>query len=158
SSPTRISSPTLGCSMVRCLPRSARKRRLHPAVEEPGDDESRPDDEAEEAEQVHRRALADAFLPELAEIRHHAEGEKREDEEDATEAVRLVHRGFHPGEVLRPGDESKQQDEREGDDVADDELGEALPDLADARPIARALVDARRPDVGEDESPDADED
>src|SRR4051812_12962621 len=48
--------------------RSARERRLHAAEEHPGDHETHPDDEPEEADHVDRRELADPLLPELPEV------------------------------------------------------------------------------------------
>src|SRR5690348_11847377 len=107
-----ISSPTFGADVTSAFifiwfivvsSWSTGHRRLHAGEEQPRNDEAHPDDESEQAHQVHGGELADAFLPELAEIRHHADGEEREHEEDAAEHVRLTHRRLHLAHRLRRG-------------------------------------------------------
>ena len=50
--------------------------------EQPRDEQPKPDDEAEQAHHIDDGQSADAFLHELAEVRHHADGEEGEQEED----------------------------------------------------------------------------
>src|SRR6266446_5567481 len=81
--------------LLHCLSSSeltGYQRRLDPAEENPGNDQACPDDEAEQAHHIDRGELADAFLPELSEVGHHPDGEKRQDEKDTAEAVRFAHR------------------------------------------------------------------
>src|ERR1700740_754632 len=77
------------------------QRRPDPARENPGNDQSCPDDEAEQAHHIDRGELADAFLPELSEVGHHADGEKSQNEKDAAEGVRLAHRRLDLGHQPR---------------------------------------------------------
>ena len=46
--------------------------------EQPRDEQPKPDDEAEQAHHIDDGQFADAFLHELAEVRHHADGEEGE--------------------------------------------------------------------------------
>ena len=55
--------------------------------EQPRDEQPKPDDEAEQAHHIDDGQSADAFLHELAEVRHHADGEEGEQEEDDAERV-----------------------------------------------------------------------
>jgi hypothetical protein len=52
------------------------ERRLDAAEEEPGDQQPDPDNKAEQAHQIDRGELADAVLPELAEVGEDADREK----------------------------------------------------------------------------------
>ena len=60
--------------------------------------------------------------------------------------------------MLRCGADCEKQNHEKRDDVADHELRETKPHLAEARAVAVALFDARGPNVCEHEGPDADED
>ena len=55
--------------------------------EQPRDEQPKPDDEAEQAHHIDDGQSADSFLHELAEVRHHADGEEGEQEEDDAERV-----------------------------------------------------------------------
>src|SRR5437773_1851710 len=134
------------------------QRRLNPAEENPGNDQACPDDEAEQAHHIDRGELADALLPELSEVGHHPDGEKRQDEKDAAEAVRFAHRRLDLGHQRRRRSQSKKQNHQKCHHVADDEFREAVPDLAGFSPVAFAHLDMGGPDVGKDEGPDADKD
>src|SRR6476660_3923682 len=137
---------------------TARQRWLDPAVEQPGNDQSDPDDEAEQAHHIDSGELADAFLPQLPEIGHHADREERQHKDDAAEGIGLAHRRLDLAHERRRRCQGEEQDQEEGHDISDDELGEALPDLAGPRRAARGLLDAGGPDIGQDERPYADED
>ena len=68
---------------------------FHAGEKEEGNHQAHPDNKAEQAEQIHRRKLADAFLPKLSEVGHHANREKRHNEKDAAEGIGFDHRGLY---------------------------------------------------------------
>src|ERR1700758_718252 len=70
-------------------PPSTCQRRLESAEEQPRDQQSHPDHEAEQADEIDRGELAETLLPKLAEIREHADREEGENEEDDAESVGL---------------------------------------------------------------------
>src|SRR5271166_5017137 len=59
-----------------------RKRRFDAGEEEPGNDEPDPDDEAEQRDDIDRRELGQALLPQFVEVRHDADRKEGEGEED----------------------------------------------------------------------------
>src|SRR5262245_65430759 len=78
SSSVRISV----CDMDMLPQRSAGQRRLDAAEKQPGNYESDPDHEAEQADGVDGGEVADALLPQLIEVGQHGEREVAQDEED----------------------------------------------------------------------------
>jgi len=60
--------------------------------EHPGDEESNPNNEAKEADEVNHRQAPHPFFPELPEVGHQADGEEGQDEEDAAKRVRFARR------------------------------------------------------------------
>jgi hypothetical protein len=142
------SSPWLACY----------QRWINPAKKDKGNHQSHPDDKAEQAEQINRRQPADTFLPKLSEIAHHAGREKRHNEEDTAKSVGFSHGRLElPGKLKRSA-QRQDQNHHESHNVADDKLRKALPDLPDPGLLAYVHIDARRPDVSENERPNADED
>src|SRR5450631_3115046 len=127
------------------------------AEEQPGNQQPDPDHEAEQADDIDSRQLADALLPQRAKVGEHADREEGQDEEDDAEGVRLAHRGGNLGGNRRRGAEREIETDREGRHEAENELREPLPDLGRLRLIL-GDVDVVGPDVAEDEGPDADED
>ncbi len=59
-----------------------------------GNEQADPDDEAEQADHIHHRQAADAFLTQLVEVGDHADAEEGQQEEDDAEAV------GHAGDLL----------------------------------------------------------
>src|ERR1700757_1019899 len=87
------SLPLISCfrSDISELP-SAHKRRLEATEEQPGNQKSDPDHEAEQADKIDRGELSKTVLPELSEIGEHPDREEGQDEEDHTEHVGLAGR------------------------------------------------------------------
>src|SRR6516225_9467128 len=152
SSSVRISV----CDMDMLPQRSAGQRRLDAAEKQPGNYESDPDHEAEQADGVDGGELADALLPQLLEVGQNADREERQDEKDHPERVGFADRGGDFGGDIRRSTERKVETDHEGHHEAEDELREALPDFGDSR-LVRRDVDMVGPDVAENEGPDADE-
>src|SRR5207302_4553835 len=78
------SSPSLGwlITMAPGFASGGCERRLDASEEDPGNQQPDPDDESEQAQRVHGDQLADALLPQSAEIRQHADREERQHEKD----------------------------------------------------------------------------
>src|SRR5262249_4528522 len=77
---SHICPPIQSMPAVRlCVQPLARERRRDAAKEDPGDQETDPDDEAEQAENVDSSELAEAFLPYRLEVRQNADGEEGQD-------------------------------------------------------------------------------
>src|ERR1700756_399977 len=98
---------------------STGERRGDAGEEQPRDREPDPDDEAEQADDVDGGELADALLPQPAEVREKADREERENEEDDAERVGLAHRRQHLGGEIRRRAECEIESDREGDDEAE---------------------------------------
>jgi len=71
---------------------SADERRFDAMEEEPGNDQPDPDDEAEKADHIDCRELANACLPELAEVRQDPDRKEGENEEDDPEDIGFADR------------------------------------------------------------------
>ena len=56
--------------------KSGGQRRGHAVEEQPRDEQPKPDDKTKQAHHIDDGQSADAFLHELAEVRHHADGEE----------------------------------------------------------------------------------
>src|ERR1700688_5020882 len=136
---------------------SGSERRLDAAEEDPRDQEPDPDHEAEQAHEIDRGELAEAVLPELAEVRQDADREEGKDKEDHAERVGFANRRRELGKRRGRARERDNKPDHERYQEADDELRKALPDFRGLRLVARD-VNVVRPDIGEQESPDADED
>src|SRR3954469_7155058 len=108
-------------------PLSADQRWLDAGKEQPRDQQSDPDHEAEQADEIDRGQFADAFGPQLLEVGQNADREEGQDEEDDAEGVGLADRGGHLGRDIRRHGEREIEPGGEGDDEADDELRKALP-------------------------------
>src|SRR4029077_11298834 len=116
-----------------------------------------PDHKTEQTDDINDRELANALLPQRAEVREHTDREEREDEEDHAEGIGLAHRGGNLGGNVRRGAENEVDADQRSRQKAEDELRESLPDLRRLR-LVPGGIDVVGPDVTEDESPDADED
>ena len=132
-------------------------------IEEIRDAEAHPEDEAKERDTVDADDAAEALLPELPNVGDEADGEEAEAEEDAAEKIRLPRarsHGLHRRRIRKPPKEHAEEHDKE----ADEELREALIDFLRGDLVALALLNVLaaklvdRPDDGEHESPDADED
>src|SRR6202030_1882495 len=142
-----------GCGMGFLFNQSARQRRLEAAEEQPGNQQPDPDHKSEQADEINRGKLAEALLPELAEVREHADRKERQDKEDDPEDVGLARRGGKRlGNLRRRSDREPERD-RKHEDEAEDQFREALPDFRRPR-LVRSLVDVVGPDIAEDERPD----
>src|ERR1700689_4491791 len=129
-----------GCGIRFPSNRSACERRLEAAEEQPGDQEPDPDHKSEQADEINRGKLAEALLPELAEVGEHADREERQDKEDHPEDVGLARRGGKRfGDFGRRSDREPERDGKDKDE-AEDELREALPDFRELG-LVRSLVD-----------------
>src|ERR1017187_1106240 len=145
-----------GCGMVSSN-RSACQRRLEAAEEQPGNQQPDPDHKSEQADEIHRGKLAKTLLPELAEVREHADRKERQDKEDDPEDVGLARRGGERlGDFRRRSDREPERDGKD-EDKAEDEFRETLPDFRRLG-LVRSLVDVVGPDIAENERPDPDED
>src|SRR5436190_2525243 len=142
------SSPWLACY----------QRWINAAKKDEGNHQSHPDDKAEQAEQINRRQPADTFLPKLSKIAHHADREKRHNEKDTAKSIGFPHGRLELPGKLRRSAQRQDQNHHESHNVADDKLRKALPDLPNPGLLTYAHIDARRPDIGENERPNADED
>src|SRR5437016_7844179 len=91
------SSEILGSSSIVTFPRASSRgqRRCHPVEKQPGNQQTDPNDETEQADQIHGRQSADAFFAEFPEVRDHADGKEGEDKKQHTENVRSS--GNRPG-------------------------------------------------------------
>src|SRR5215470_571095 len=154
-----ISSPTFNSFAMAYSSRSTgRQRGLDADEKDERDDQTHPDHEPEQAQHINGRQPADALFPKLLEVSHHADREERHHEEDAAEGIGFTHRGLDLARELWRRAERQGENHHESEDIADDEFGEAFPDLHDPCLVAFPHVDVGRPDVGEDERPDTDED
>src|SRR3974390_3789832 len=121
------------------------ERRLETREEKQGNQQSHPDHEAEQAYDINRREFSKTVLPESSEIGEHADREKGQDEEDDAEHVGLTGRGRQRLCDLGRRAGRKPQGDRKHQHKAENELGEALPDLRRLR-LVGALVDVIGPD------------
>src|ERR1700733_13463217 len=112
--------------------KSGRERRLDAGEEEPRDDKPDPDDEPEQ-HQVDRRQLGESVLPELTEVRHHADREEGQHEENHAQHIGFADRR---GELARRASgrpQRKRQGHEERRHEAENELRESLPNLGESR-------------------------
>src|ERR1019366_2442225 len=72
----RSSLPILGFDIVRSFVCSAGQRRVDAAEEQPGNQQPDPDHKAEQADDIDGRELANALLPQRAEVGEHADREE----------------------------------------------------------------------------------
>src|SRR5437660_10870549 len=110
------SSANLGSSgMIKSLRLSTgRQRRLDAVEKQPGDQQSDPDDEVEQADQINGGQTADAFLPKFPEVRHHADAEKAQDEEQNAQNIGSGSDGFGRGNACgRVETQNEHDDERQ---------------------------------------------
>ena len=124
--------------------------------EQPRDEQPKPDDEAEQAHHIDDGQSADAFLHELAEVRHHADGEEGEQEEDDAERVQRTGNA-RAGLLQLGGLEADDEENGERDDIAEHEAGETGPHVAPVHGPVAGLVKLGAPYPCEDQSPHADE-
>ena len=133
-------------------------------VEDVGNNQPYPDNEAHEGDGVDADDAAEAGFPELAHIGHQADREEAEAEENAAQQIGLTGAGFGSRHNIRLSPASDEDDD-EACDKTDDEFREASPDFP-FRNLAAALDRCRTgiiemvngPDNGQNEGPDADED
>ena len=132
-------------------------RRGHAMEESIGDEQTDPDDEAEEAHDIHNGKTADTFFLQLAEVGNHADAEEGEQEEDGTEAVDGTGHGTAQLVHFRGREAHDEQDE-EGAEIAENEAGETIHHVAPAHgALTVGLVELGSPHVGKHEGPHADE-
>src|SRR6516225_8319330 len=105
------------------------ERRLETREEQPGNQQSHPDYEAEQAYDINRREFSETVLPELSEIGEHVDLKEDQDEEDDAEHVGLTGRGRQRLCDLGCRAGRKPQRDRKHQHKAENELWEALPDL-----------------------------
>ena len=124
--------------------------------EQPRDEQPKPDDEAEQAHHIDDGQSADAFLHELAEVRHHADGEEGEQEEDDAERVQRTGNA-RAGLLQLGGLEADDEENGKRDDIAEHEAGETGPHVAPVHGPVAGLVKLGAPYPCEDQGPHADE-
>ena len=125
--------------------------------EQPRDEQPKPNDETEQAHHIDDGQPADAFFHELAEVRHHADGEEGKQEEDDAEGVQRAGNGL-AGLLQFGGLEADDEKDGERDDVAEHEAGETGPHVAPVHGAVAGLVKLGAPHPREDQGPHADED
>src|SRR5260370_5491212 len=102
-------SPRFGPGRSSCaILQTPLQRRACAVEEDPRDRQPDPDDEAEQADHVDQSETAEAFFPQLLEIGHDSDREKRHDEEKHSEDVAL-RRGQAKGGCRLRGAKSQSQ-------------------------------------------------
>ena len=97
-------------------------------IENPGNDEADPDDEAYERNGIDADDAAQACVPELTYVGDEANGEKAKAEEDAAQEVGLAGACFSCRDDVRE-DIAGGKHEDQGGNEADDEFREAFPNF-----------------------------
>ena len=121
----------------------------------PRDQQADPDDVSKQAQEINRGQFRDAFLPQFSEIRERADGKEGHYKEDPAKNVGFSHGRFDFGS--QSGNQRSQSEyEHESGNIAQDELGESLPDLRGANFLSFAPLNLCRPDPRQDEGPHAD--
>ena len=124
--------------------------------EQPRDEQPKPDDKTKQAHHIDDGQSADAFLHELAEVRHHADGEEGEQEEDDAERVQRTGNA-RAGLLQLGGLEADDEENGKRDDIAEHKAGETGPHVAPVHGPVAGLVKLGAPYPCEDQGPHADE-
>ncbi|MPL81389.1 hypothetical protein SDC9_27308 [bioreactor metagenome] len=120
-------------------------------------EQAHPDDEAEQAHDVHNCKAANAFFLQLAEVGHQTDAEEGQQEEHDAEAVEGASHGLAELVQFRRRQAEEQQDQ-EGAKVPQHEAGETIHNVAPGHgALATGFVELGSPDVGEDQGPHANE-
>ena len=122
-------------------------RRFHAMEKQPRNKHPNPDNKTEQAYDIYQGKFPDALLPELTEIRNHADGEKGHHEKYAAKYVGLTHGGPGLTDQVRC-EQSHDNDGKKRRHVAQNEFGETVPDLSKPDFFAGSFFDFRRPDPG----------
>ena len=126
--------------------------------EQPRDEQADPDDEAEEADNIHDGKTANAFFKQLLEVGDQADGEEGKQEEQGAHAVQGAGHGLGNLVGCFVANAEEQHNE-EGAHVTEHEAGESIPHIAPGHLLAGLGVGVKvlGPQVGEDEGPHANE-
>ncbi len=93
---------------------------------QPGDQQSHPNNEAEQAYHIHQGQLADSFRPKPSEVGDYADGEKCHHEKQDSEHIRFPHGSLQAGYCGRLK-KTQSQHHRERQQIAKNEFGKPLP-------------------------------
>lgn len=104
-------------------------------IENVGNAQPHPDDESGQGNGIHPDYPAQAGLPQFPHIGHQTDGEEAETEEHRPEQVGLPGTGFGAGHNGGMGP-AGQEDPHQGQDEAQDEFGEPVPDFPFGNPAA----------------------